>query len=67
MYNDYAFQILTDWKLIVIVLAITGFTTLLLIIGEAIPFLRGTAKRVSDPESREGRNVSFQQLLNLKV
>ena len=65
MHNDYVIQILTNWKLIIIVLAITGFTTLLLIVGEAVPFLRGTAKRVNDPESREGRNVSLQQLLNI--
>ena len=41
-----------------IVLAITGFTALLLVAGEAIPYLRGNVKLVTDPESNGGRNVS---------
>ena len=57
--HAYAFQILTDWKLIVIALAITGLTMLLLIIGEGIPFLRGTPKQVKDRESQRGKDVSF--------
>ena len=54
-------QVLTDWKLIIIVLAITGLTMLLLIIGEGIPFLRGTPMQVKDRESQRGRDVSFWQ------
>ena len=50
-------QVLTDWKLIAIVLGITGLTTLFLIIGEATPNLRGNVVLVSDAERGEGRNV----------
>ena len=51
-------QILTDWKLIAIVLAIAGLATLLLLFGEAVPYLRRVAVLVEDSEHLYGRNVS---------
>ena len=52
-------QILADWKLIVIVLVIVGIAVLLLLIGEAIPLLRGVVLLIDDPENSDGRNVSI--------
>ena len=51
-------QILTDWKLIVIVLVITGVAVTLLLIGEAVPNLRGVVVLVEDAEQQYGMNVS---------
>lgn len=51
-------QILTDWKLIVIVLVIAGVAMTLLLIGEAVPNLRGAVVLVEDAEQQYGMNVS---------
>ena len=50
-------QILTDWRLVVIVLVITAVAVLLLVIEEAVPYLRGEAILVEDRESSHGVNV----------
>lgn len=52
-------QVPTDWKLIVIVLVIAGVAVFLLLVGEAIPYLRGAVARVEDAENLKGRNVRF--------
>ena len=52
-------QILTDWKLIVIVLVITGVAVILLLIGEAVPYLRSNVVLVEDAEQKYGENVSI--------
>ena len=54
----HATQILTDWKLIIIVLVIVLVAIFLLLLGEAIPFLRRTVVLKDDPEHGDGRNVS---------
>ena len=56
-YGDI--QILTDWKLIVIVLVITGVAVTLLLIGEAFPYLRSNVVLVEDAEQKYGENVSI--------
>ena len=56
-YYYHATQILTDWKLIIIVLVIVLVAVFLLLLGEAIPFLRRTVVLVDDPEHGDGRNV----------
>ena len=53
----HAIQILTDWKLIIIVLVIVLVAVFLLLLGEAIPFLRRTVVLKDDPEHGDGRNV----------
>ena len=50
-------QILTDWKLIIIVLVIVSVAVFLLLLGEVIPFLRRTVALMDDPEHGDGRNV----------
>lgn len=55
--NYVAIQILSDWNLIAIVLAIVGWTILLLLFGEAVPYLRGVVALVQDLEHPQERNV----------
>lgn len=55
-------QILTDWKLIIIVLVIVLVAVFLLLLGEAIPFLRRTVALMDDPEHGDGRNVRSRTL-----
>ena len=50
-------QILTDWRLVVIVLIITAVAVLLLVIEEAVPYLSGEVVLVEDRESSHGINV----------
>ena len=45
--------VLTDFKLIAVVLGIAGVTTLLLLIGEACPFLRGDVILADDSNAHE--------------
>ena len=52
-------QVLTDWKLIVIVFVIVGVAVFLLLVGEAVPYLRGAVVLVEDAEDPKGRNVRF--------
>ena len=49
--EDFLLQVLTDLKLIAVVLGIAGVTTFLLLIGEACPFLRGHVVLVDDSHS----------------
>ena len=60
--NNYFYtnlQVLTDWKLIAIVLGIAGLTLFLLLFGEAVPYLRGVVVQLEDAEHINGRNVRF--------
>ena len=50
-------QILTDWQLIGVVLAISGIVTCLLLLGEAIPYLRDSVVKEQDTEKPHGTNV----------
>ena len=61
--NNYFYntnlQVLTDWKLIAIVLGIAGLTLFLLLFGEAVPYLQGVVVQLEDAEHNNGRNVRF--------
>ena len=50
-------QILNDWHLIGIVLALSGIVTCLLLLGEAIPYLRDSVTEEQDTENPHGINV----------
>ena len=54
-YDDT--QILNDWHLIGIVLALSGIVTCLLLLGEAIPYLRDDVTTEQDAENPHGINV----------
>lgn len=64
VYLIHPTQILTDWKLIVIVFVIVSVAVLLLLLGEAIPFLRRIVVLKDDPEHGDRRNVRILALLS---
>ena len=49
---------LRDWQLIGIVWALAGIVTSLLLLGEAIPYLRDSVTKEQDMERPKGINVS---------
>ena len=54
----YVSQIQTDLHLLVVVLSTTGIVVFLLLLGEAIPHLRGDVRLEVDMENPYGVNVS---------
>ena len=57
MVTLFYMQILTDWRLVVIVLMIAAVAVLLLVIEEAVPYLSGEVVLVEDRELSHGINV----------
>ena len=56
-------QILSDWRLIAIVLFVTGIVLCLLLLEEAIPKLRGYVALERDLENPSGRNVKSHDIV----
>ena len=57
MVTLFYMQILTDWRLVVIVLMIAAVAVLLLVIEEAVPYLSGEVVLVEDRELSHEINV----------
>ncbi|MCG8620581.1 MAG: hypothetical protein MJE68_01100, partial [Proteobacteria bacterium] len=57
LYVINLLQIFKDWHLMLFILVLAGITIFLLLLGTAIPHLRGTATEIRDIESPNGLSV----------
>ena len=63
--DPISLQIFKDWHLIVLTMIVAGIALLLLLLGTAIPELRGKVSEIRDVERSEDETVRISQCTKL--